>query len=288
MDSKFQPDLKKLSAKPFAESLTMLLFGDPGTGKTFFAGTAGPRTVILNVGVGDETLRSPAFLKKYPYDPYIIDVPRDVNQFEYCCDSVEWLFKNKAGEFDTIVLDECTAFRAIALQKAIEVNKDLQKTGTADAAKKNRGIISPQIADFGEEINVVNWFLAEITQECKANNVHLIALAHARTTYKKPAKIGEPPMLVKVRPGFTGQTFPDAVLGHFDEVWYLEVVGRGEQKKYRFTTQPNSLLSAKSRHGGVFKETEENIDFPYVVKEIKKHKYIPDPNNPDILIAVKE
>lgn len=284
MTTPFKPDIQKLSALPFAEALTMLIYGPSGGGKTFFSGTAGPRNVIFNVGVGITTLQSPAFREKYPFDPWIINVPIVAQPYDYIIDSVNWLVKNMRSEFDAMTFDEFTAVRKAAMRKAIQINKDLNKTDTEDKMKKNRGVISPQIADYGEEMSVIAHCLDNITQLAKAENFHLLCLAHERITMGKAPKIGEARPEVKVRPAFTGETFPDQVPSYFDEVWRLEVLGKGERKQYRFTTIGNEKVQAKSRHGGVFKEFEPSLTFPEVVQRIKSHKYIVNPDDPTLLI----
>lgn len=286
LKSDFTPDLAKLSARPFNEALTQLIYGPSGCGKTYYLGTAGPRNVIFNPGVGVTTLQSPAFLQRYPFDPWTIEIPDTARPFDYVCDSFEWLVKNKRDAFDSISLDDFSAMSRFAMRKAIEINKDLGKTTTFETAKKYGGIIAPQIADYGEEMSVLEWFLNEITVLAKAENFHLICTAHERITFGKPPKIGEPAPELKIRPGFTGQTFPDKIPAFFDEVWRMGVFGKGDNKKYQMTTQGNEKVQGKSRHGGVFPEIITDASFPQVVALIKSHKYIPDPDNPDLLIKV--
>lgn len=262
----------------------MLIYGPSGSGKTYFQGTAGPRNVFFNAGVGDTTLKSPAFLSRYPFDPLTINIPPTDAPFEYICDSLDYLVQKKRSEFDVVSIDDFSAIRRFAMMKAIEINSDLNKTTTKVSAKKYGGIIAPQIADYGEEMAVTEWFLNEITTMAKAENFHLICSAHERISFNKPARIGDQPTERAVRPGFTGQTFPDQVPAFFDEVWRFQVVGKGNNKEYRVTTQGNEKVTAKSRHGGVFDETLIDPNFPAIVQEIKKHKYIPDPNDPTLLI----
>lgn len=288
MTTPFIPNIQKLSAVEFSESLTFLLYGITGSGKTYFCGTAGPRTLFVNLGHGLTTLKSPAFLEKHPYDPYFVNVPTDESdKIEYVRQIINYALEKRADDFDTIVVDDGSALSRIAMEKAISINSDLQKTNTQSKAKQHGGIIAPQIADYGEEISVLTWFFAKFTEEAKMANKHLLITAHERQVFGKPVRIGEPAPLKKIRPGFTGQTFPDAIPQFFDEVWQFEVVGSGERKKFRQRTIGNELVNAKSRHGGVFKEIEENLSFPEVIKRIKSFKYVPSEADPDLLVAVK-
>lgn len=283
----FIPNIRKLSEVPPDKTITMLLYGITGAGKTFFCGTAGPRTLFINIGHGLTTLQSPAFLEKHPYDPWFVNVPIDVDQMDYVTGTIDYAVKNKRGDFDTIVIDDCSALGRIAMQKAIEVNEDLQKTKTNQQAKAHGGLISPNVADYGEEINVLTWFLSTYTEMAKIHEYHFICTAHERQVFGKAPKIGDARPLTKIRPGFTGETFPDKIPAFFDEVWQFEVVGSGEKKKFRQRTVGNELINAKSRHGGIFKEIEEGLTFPEVVKRIQSYKYVPSEADPSLLVAVK-
>lgn len=272
----------RLQAMPFAESLTMLLYGGPGVGKTFFCGTAGDRTLYFDIGSGIATLQAPDFTKKYASNPLVVRIPLGDDSHDMLCDTLDHYIQKRRDEFDTVVVDDASSLRRGAMIKAVEINMDLGKSSTGANAKKH-GMIVPVVQDYGEEMSVVEKFLADYTEIAKASNLHLLITAHEKLTYKKGQKIGDPPTLVKIRPAFTGQQFPDTVPAFFDEVWRFYVVGRGDKKQHRIITQPSELLVAKSRHGGVFLEEEKNLDFPTVVQRIKARKYIP---TDDGLVAV--
>ena len=267
-------EAQRLSAMPFAESLTMLIFGGSGTGKTYFAGTAGSRTLFINIGAGMATLQAPDFTDKYKVDPLVVTIPIGMESHDTITDTLDYYIQSKSDEFDTIVIDDASSLNKSAMYKAIQVNSDLNKSQTL-ANYKSLGEIVPGIQDYGEEMNIVADFLRQYTEIAKGANKHLIVTAHERLTYRKAQKPNDPPTLVKIRPAFTGQTFPDQVPGYFDEVWRLTVVGRGASLRHRITTQPSEILTAKSRHGGVFKEEEQDLDFPTIVQRIKARKYIP-------------
>jgi hypothetical protein len=264
----------RLSAMPFAESLTLLIYGGSGTGKTYFCGTAGSRTLIINIGAGLATLQAPNFTDKYKVNPLVATIPVGMDSHDGICDTLDYYIQSKSDEFDTIVIDDASSLNKSAMYKAIQVNEDLNKS-QALANFKRLGQLAPGIQDYGEEINVVGDFLRQYTEIAKASNKHLIITAHERLTYRKAQKPNDPPTLVKIRPAFTGQTFPDNVPGFFDEVWRFTVVGRGASLRHRITTQPSEIIVAKSSHGGVFKEEEQDLDFPHVVQRIKSFKYVP-------------
>ena len=81
--------------------------------------------------------------------------------------------------------------------------------------------------------------------------------------------MGDPPTLISTSPGFTGQTAPDDIPGLFDNVFYAEVVGGGDNRSYKCTTVGTEILVAKTRWSGVFKTTEMNPNFLNFVKRIQ-------------------
>lgn len=267
-------EAKRLSAMPFAESLTMLVYGASGSGKTYFAGTAGTRTLIMNIGSGIATLQAPDFTAKYQANPLIITIPVDhAGSYDVLTDNLDHYLQNRSDEFDTIIIDDASSLHRSALNKAVQINADLQKSQTIHTLNKH-GVIVPVVQDYGEEMNVITHFLSTYTEVAKSLNKHLVITAHVKETWKKALKIGDPPTLSRVRPAFTGQTFPDAVPGYFDEVWYFDVIGRGDKKKYRIKTMGDEIIVAKTRHGGIFSELESNLDFQTTVQKIKARKYI--------------
>ena len=108
------------------DSETLLLYGGAGTGKTFFTGTAGPRTLFINIGNGISTIQSPFFRSKYPSAGQMLVVTL-VEDFDKngavrsakLWDSVTEVIENALVEipdkFDTIVIDDATALRRAAM-----------------------------------------------------------------------------------------------------------------------------------------------------------------------------
>ena len=65
---------KRLVDYKAGEAWTVLIYGPTKSGKTWFVGSAGSRTLLVNTGSGLATLQSPAFRAKFPNSKDIIVV----------------------------------------------------------------------------------------------------------------------------------------------------------------------------------------------------------------------
>jgi hypothetical protein len=279
--------IRRLSEIERDESICILLWGGAGTGKTYFCGTAGSRTLFINIGVGIATLKSPDFTKRYQADPVVVDIDEKLD--EYLLKNPEVLSKNDVSwafdlvtdavdlaidgeykdEVDTIVVDDATALRRIAMNKGIMWSEQWRKSETRKNFVKS-DLLMPDITDYPFEMDLVEQFVAGTIKKCKAAGKHLIITAHEREIYGKPARIGDPPPLLKVRPGFTGKTFPDEVVQYFDLTWRTQAVGGGSNVVYRIRTVGDENMVAKSRWGGIFNVEEKDLSFPEVVRRIRE------------------
>lgn len=253
----------KLHDAHSGEALTILLYGGSGVGKSWFAGTCGTRTLIINTGQGLETLKSKAFRLKYPdSNPTIIDIretAKNATAFDAVCDALD--SSVGTGEFDTIVIDDATFLSQFAQAKAIEMNYD---SGKSKGGKKK--IPMPVLADYGTEQSIVKWFLSTYTSLAKEVGFNFILLAHDRSLYSQQK--GEDSKLKKVFPNFVGKDYfaPSVVPAFFDEVWFMYTHGG----KRRIRTQANEIVVAKSRNSGSLQEVEEDPSFPTLMKKIKE------------------
>lgn len=266
---------KRLSEYVPGESWILMYYGPSKTGKTFFAGTCGPRTLYINIGDGIETLMAPAFTQKYPEAKGMIMVDiREMNPdgvaeaFDMVGDAIHYALKEFPEKFDIIVLDEATAFRKYAMNKSMELNTGARKRG-AVREKRTEDFVKPDIGDYGTEMQMIEWFLGTYIPIMKANKKHFVMLAHERQTFAKPAQIGDEPVLKRVLPGFTGKTFPDQIPAYFDDVWHSEVVGGGTNVVYRARTAGSESEIGGARHGGIFGVVEPDPDFQKMLNRIR-------------------
>lgn len=256
---------------PPGESWILLVYGPSKTGKTFFSGTAGSRTLYLNIGDGFNTLLAPAFTSKYGAisdDMIVVDVRESkdaAEAFNNVCRAIDEALEKFPHLFDTVVMDEATAFRKYALNAAVDANQ--RKSG--GVRSRIDTFTKAEIDDYGTEMAAIEWFLGKYVPIFKEHKKHFIMLAHERQIFNKAAKIGDEQTLKKVMPGFTGKTFPDNVPAYFDDVWHSETYKAGDKVFYQLRTAGSDAMTAGSRHGGVFKLEERDPNFLSMLQRIR-------------------
>lgn len=253
----------------------LLYYGASGAGKTYFAGTAGDRTLFVNIGDGLETLLSPGFTSRYPSAKgmIVVDIreynPKSTEQaFDIIIKAINHALNIFGDKFDNIVMDETTALRRFAINKAMQLNT-AARTNASGRGDRLKEFAKPDIGDYGTEMQMIEWFLGQYIPLFKERNKNFIMLAHERQIYGKPARIGDEAPLKRVVPGFTGKTFPDVVPAYFDDVWRAEVVGAGSNKVYRARTAGSTIELAKSRHGGIFESVEPDPNYLKLLAKIR-------------------
>lgn len=268
---------------PADDAVSLLLYGGNGTGKTFFAGTAGPRALFINIGQGLVVLKSPLFRKLYPTAGAmpVVNIyeklgeramPTEGVMFDAVSDTIDECLQNKQVEalFDTVIIDDASALKRAAMNKALDVNQKLGKS-KSKATSEQYDFTGPGVQDYGTEMQMIEQFMAGYTEICKKAGKHLIVVAHERNIFKKAAGMGDNPILMKTVPYFTGvDKNPDYVAKYFDNVWNATVVSGGSERVYRIRCQGDETISAKSRYAGVFDTVESGLDFPKVLDRIKK------------------
>lgn len=252
------------------KSTTMLVYGASGSGKTWFAGTAGPRTLYINLGKGLVTLNMPGFKKANPSsgaDKMIVrnlaeklgtsGLPDAPILFDATCAAIDLGLSKFRDAFDNIVVDDMSYLRRGALNKALAFNQKTGKSQTQSTIDRYDVQIAA-VQDFGVEMNLIEQFCAGYTTIAKEAEKNLILLAHERITLTKPLNkdgnpiLGVPSVISSIRPGFTGEKFPDEIIKYFDCVWRTYVVGASTARSYRILTEGNEQISAKTRANGLF------------------------------------
>jgi len=280
-DSGVKFKFKRLLNRVPGEAWISMVYGSSKTGKTYYAGTAGSRTLYINIGEGTETLMSPGFtqardkagkLVHEGYNPIIVDIreaPDVATAFDMTTDTIDFALKHFPEKFDTVVMDEATSFRKFALNKAMDLNTNARTKSTR--GDRRTEYVKADIGDYGTEMDMIEWFLGEYIPIFKGANKHFLMLAHERQIYQKPPNIGDEAVLKRVVPGFTGKTFPDKVPAFFDDVFRSEVILDGASNaQYRLRCAGNVQELGGTRHGGIFNVTEVNPDFLNMLDRIKK------------------
>jgi hypothetical protein len=269
---------KRLVEMPPGDCVTVLLYGPAKSGKTFVMGSAGDRSLFISNGNGHATLLSPLFKEKVGANPMIVVVADPVDpetglpetsiMLTKIKDAINYALINMNDQFDTICIDDSTALSKSAFWKGLEINERTLKSKTMKAVEKE-GVIMSTVQDYGLEMNLIMGFVTALIDTCQRYKKHLIIGAHERFTFKKGDQIGELPTLVKVRPAFTGQTFPDAVASLFDCVFHTEAVGGGSNTAYRVRTSGDEILLAGNRYGATFETVEQNLKITDMIRRIK-------------------
>lgn len=281
-DPKAPVEFMTLDEMPASDSVTMLYYGGSGTGKTMFVGSCGPRTLLINIGNGLTTIQSDFAKKKWDTGKMIVATIHEemdratglfkaADAFDKVKNSIEWAMDNFADRFDTIAVDDATQLRAFAMNKGLELNEDFQRSKTLAQGKKKGGYILA-VQDYGAEMDLIDKFVAETVSFCKSERKHFILTAHERHIFKKvrdPSGKVTGEELDRIRPGFTGKTFPDDITNYFDLVWRAEVVRSGSEGVHRAYTNDSKTIKAKSRYPGVFSNPEIWPEWGKLMAKIK-------------------
>lgn len=268
-----------------AESVSLLLWGAAKTGKTDFSGSAGERSLYIDVGKSAETFHSKGFKDRRGVfkgfyrkveevaakDNYVM--PDTATAYDKVCDIIDEAIAKIKDKFDVVIVDEATAFRRYAMNKALEINQGMNKS-QANVASKKWDMILPGVQDYGSEMSLVSQFIAGTIDLLKKNNKHFILIAHERALFEsvtdsKTGKKTETDIVKKLVPAFTGKKDIDAIANMFDCVFHTETARSGDNIIYRIRTQGDDGLVAGNRYSGVFQPIESNLTFPKMIERIK-------------------
>lgn len=236
--------LSKLMARisPVGESnkyRKVLIYGDPGTGKTVFTASA-PSPLIVDVERGTSSITNHPELSNAAVLEF-----RSVAQLELL---IAKLGEGALPEYQTIVIDSFSE-----LQK-----RDLDDIlGAAAKSDASRNKYLPT----GPDYNVNTEHMRRVAASLRDLNRHVIVTCHVKE--EKDDSTGR----LLVRPNLTPK-LAGTLAGMFDVVGYMSITGQGESAVRTLQVHPTVKVTAKTRVGGLL-PVIENPTFTSLFKDAK-------------------
>ena len=253
-----------ITPQMFTNKMNILIYGDPGAGKTYLAGTAQdvPEMAdvhVFNIDGGILTLASRG-------DIHATDI-HSVDDLE------KELFKIANGDekyktTKTVVIDNITELQTLALESLT-----MKEFANRQKKKKDYTIDEVYLEDYG----VAGKKLSRILRGFRDLPIHVIYIAHKRDKMRQGTNT-----LEESKPNLTDK-LSTAIMGYMDFVWYLytadEAAGDEEHGYYNEThryllTQPMNNFAAKTRGTEFAQRIGAVIRDPNMVDIMQEYKNI--------------
>lgn len=260
-----------------------LIYGDPGTRKTFTALTLPPPIYFLAIGAANEM--KPYFSTYYQKKYGSREVQFDVAEEDFDSsrnlkpasgvDNVRRLlekaleddYSGKGFQFASMIIDNSTVLSEFMMNKVIEVGgvnvQGDEKDSSTIKKFRESGIMTPADNDWGAEQSMMMRFTSGIFRLDK--NVAMVAHEYEKVRNHRATQTQE---TIAIKPLFVGQS-RDRIAAKFDNVWRFTTNGPYTVARTVQGEQP--LIIAKTRLGGIIDQDYMNPDLSDVIKKFKEY-----------------
>jgi hypothetical protein len=220
----------------------MMVYGEPGVGKSRFAGTGGPKTLIL-ANRADETIS--AAVSGSQADQWVI------NDYDDLSAAYDWIRFENTGDnaYKFVWIDNLTLFQEQGMDQIMD---------DVVAARSHRSIYKPDKPEFGESQNRLGRTLREFT----LLPIHLGLACHM----DKYEDVDGNEVFMPMLQGGQGR-FSSKICGYMNVVGYMEVLRDGTRRMHFEKTKSHH---AKDRYDATPKGRMDDPTIPKYMGLVKK------------------
>lgn len=205
--------------------LRVMIYGDPGVGKTVFTATA-PSPLIIDIEDGAKSIKNHPALKDKVKALKFKSIPQVEALIQYLKDD-----HPAFSEYETVTVDSFSD-----LQKR-DLDNIVREAAKTDASRD-------RYLPTGPDYNINTEHLRQFATDLRAIKKHIIITCHVKE--EKDGVTGR----ILVRPNLTPK-LAGTLAGMFDLVGYMSLTGSGENTVRTLQVHPTPSVTAKTRLGSL-------------------------------------
>jgi hypothetical protein len=215
----------------------ILVYGEPGTGKTVLLGSA-PNSLMLEADQGDASAAiQGSTAQKWP-----------LRDWDDAAHALEWLQHGGTKEFEFLTFDTITMFQDSGLANIME---DLV------ALKPNRKLWLPDKGEYGQNMNRLIRFIKDLIRL----PIPIIASAHIQQDQDHEGE-------TRYMPYVQGKNMPDKVCSFFDVVAHMQMRVKDGKEIPRLSTLKEGKYYTKDRYGSILALADPTV--PKIMTRIER------------------